>query len=83
MIIYVDDILINGRNQEDIDNFIDRMKAKDVTLHKEGIAEGYAVVDIQQDGNKVMFTQIGLTKCIFEALGLDSKFTTVVAILAE
>jgi hypothetical protein len=83
VIIYVDDILIYGRDDKEIDDFINRMKTEDVALHKEGTAEGYLGVDIQRDGNKITFTQIGLTKRIVEALGLDSKFTTAVAMPAE
>ncbi len=83
MIIYVDDILIHGRGDKEIDDFIASMKTKDVALHNEGTAEGYLGVDIQRDGNKITFTQIGLTKRIIEALGLDSKFTTAVATPAE
>ncbi len=59
------------------------MKTEDVKLHKEGTAEGYLGVDIQQDSNTITFAQIGLTKHIIEALGLDSKFTTAVATPAE
>jgi hypothetical protein len=49
------------------------MKIKDVAPHKEGTAEGYLRVDIQLDGQKIIFTQIGLTKRIFETLGLNTK----------
>ncbi len=59
------------------------MKTKDIALHKVGTAEDYLGVDIQRDSNKITFTQIGLTKRIIEALGLDSKFTTAVATPAE
>jgi hypothetical protein len=83
VIICFDDILIYGHNVKDIDKFIDQMKTEDVKLHKEGAAEGYLGVDIQRDGNTITFTQIGLTKRIIEALGLDSKFTTAVATPAE
>jgi hypothetical protein len=47
VIIYVDDILIYGHNDKDIDKFIDQMKTGDIKLHKEGTAEGYLGVDIQ------------------------------------
>jgi hypothetical protein len=46
VIIYVDDILIYGKNVNEIDNFIQRMKMEDVALNKEGTAEGYLRVDI-------------------------------------
>jgi hypothetical protein len=47
LIIYVDDILIYGKCNDDINNFIARMKSEDVALHQEGTAEGYLGVDIQ------------------------------------
>jgi hypothetical protein len=59
------------------------MKTEDVALHKEGTVEGYLGVDIQQYENQITFTKIGLTKCIIDALGLDSKYTTAVATPAE
>jgi hypothetical protein len=59
------------------------MKTEDVALHKEGTAEGYLGVDIQQHENQITFTQIGLTKQIIDAWGLDSKFTTAVAAPSE
>ncbi len=83
MIIYFDDILIYGWGDKKIDDFIARMKTKDVAQHKEGTAEGYLGVDIQRDGNKITFTQIGLIKRIIESLGLGSKFTTAFATPAE
>ena len=59
------------------------MKTEDVALHKEGTAEGYLGMDIQQDGDTVTFTQVGLTKRIIDALGLDSKYTTAAATPAD
>jgi hypothetical protein len=83
VIIYVDDILIYGQDEKEIDNFIARMKTQDMALHKEGTAEGYLEVDIQRYESQITFTQIGLIKCIIDALGLDSKFATAVATPAE
>jgi hypothetical protein len=37
------------------------MKTEDVALHKEGTAEGYLGVDIQQHENQITFMKIGLT----------------------
>jgi hypothetical protein len=60
------------------------MKTEDVVaLHKESTAEGYLGVDIQRHENQITIRQIGLTKHIIDALGLDSKFTTAVATPAE
>ncbi len=71
VIIYVDDILIYGCNENEIDDYIARMKTEDVALHKEGTSEGFLGVDIQRNGNQITFTQLELTKCIIEALGLN------------
>jgi hypothetical protein len=59
------------------------MKTKDVALYKEGTAEIYLGVDIQQHENQITFTQIGLTKRIIDALGLDSKYTMAVGTPVE
>jgi hypothetical protein len=59
------------------------MKTENVALHKEGMAEGYLGVDIQRNGDTFTFTQVGLTKRIIDALGLDSKYTTAVATPAD
>jgi hypothetical protein len=58
------------------------MNSEDVTLNKEGTVEGYFGVEIQRDGKKITFTQIGLTKRIIdiEAIGPNSsKLSTAVA----
>jgi hypothetical protein len=83
VIIYVDNILIYGKSMDEIDDFIKQMKMEDVALNKEGTAEGYLGVDIQRDGKKITFTQVGLTKRIIEALGLNSKLSTAVATPAD
>jgi hypothetical protein len=67
VIIYVNNILIYGKNKNEINSFIKQMKAEDVALHKEGTAEGYLGVDIQRDGQKIIFSQTGLTKKIIDA----------------
>ena len=52
-------------------------KHDDITLHKEGTAEGYLGVDIQHEGFKTTLLQEGLTKRIITALGLDSNYSTL------
>jgi hypothetical protein len=47
VIIYVNDILIYGCHEKDIDELIKKFKKEDVALHKEGTAEGYLGVDIK------------------------------------
>ena len=83
VIIYVDNILIYGRTEAEIDSLIERLKNDDIALHKEGTAEGYLGVDIQRDGQNITLKQEGLTKRIIEALGLDSKYSTPVDTPAE
>jgi hypothetical protein len=87
VIIYVDDILIYGKTEEEINAFIEGMKKEDVALHREGTAEGYLGVDIQhknEGGVKtIIFKQEGLTKRIISALGLDSKTSKPVETPAE
>ena len=77
VVVYVDDILLYSRNEDDIDDLITRMREKeDVILRREGTAEGFLGVDIKRDGDKFILTQPGLTKRIIEALGLSSKYST-------
>ncbi len=54
-----------------------------MALHKEGTAEGYLGVNIKQEGNQVTLRQKDLTKCIIEALGLDSKYSMPVKTPAD
>ena len=83
MIIYVNDILIDGWDEKEIGSLIARMKTEDVALHKEGTAEGYLGVNIQWEGGKITLVQEGLTKRISDALGLNSKYSTSVETPAE
>jgi hypothetical protein len=83
VIIYVDDILINGKTTAEVDKIIDNMTEKGVALHKEGTAEEYLGVDIKRDGNMITFTQEGLTKRIIKAMGLDTKYSTAKEMPAE
>ncbi len=83
VIIYVNDILIYGRSEVEINNLIKQLKNDDIALHKEGSAEGYLGVDIQKDGQHITLKQEGLTKRIIKALGLDSKYSTPVDTPAE
>jgi hypothetical protein len=83
VIVYVDDILIHGKSDDEINKLIEQLKQDNIALHHEGTAEGYLGVDIQQDGNKISLLQEGLTKRIITALGLDSKYSTPVDTPAE
>ncbi len=76
VIIYIDNIVIYCKDEEEIDDFLKQMKSEDVSLHKEGTAEGYLGVDIKQEDGNIILTQSGLTKQIIKTLGLDSKMST-------
>jgi hypothetical protein len=60
VIIYVDDILIYGPIEDEINDFIAQMKTEDVALNIEGTAEGYLGVDIQHTGKQITFMQLDL-----------------------
>ncbi len=49
VIVNVDDILIYGKSEAEIDKLIECLKSDDIALHKEGTAEGYLGVDIQKE----------------------------------
>jgi hypothetical protein len=52
VIVNVDNILIYGWHNAEIDNLIEQLKNDDIALHREGTAEGYFGVDIQREGNQ-------------------------------
>ena len=79
----VDDLLIYGRSDEVIEDFIKRMKDEDVTLRREGTVESYLGVHTERDGNKTILTQSGLTQRVIEALGLGSSYSTSCSTPAE
>ncbi len=68
---------------KEIDHLVENLKQDDIALHKEGMAEGYLGVDIHHQGDKTTLLQVGLTKRIIIALGLDSKYSTPVDTPAE
>ncbi len=74
---------MNGKSATEIDTLIKDLKKDDISLHKEGTAEGYLSVDITRDGNTITFLQEGLTKRIISAIGLDCKYSTPVDTPAE
>jgi hypothetical protein len=78
VVIYVDDISIYGKSASEIDALIKELKKDDISLHKEGTAEGYLGVDITRNGDIITLLQEGLIKQIISALGLDSKYSTPV-----
>ncbi len=62
---------------------MENLKQDNIALHKEGTAEGYLGVDIHHQSGKTKLLQVGLTKRIITALGLDSKYSTPVDTPAE
>ena len=62
VITYVDTILIYGWSQAEIDDLIAHLKEDNLSLHKEGIVEGYLGLKITRDGNKTILPKPGLIK---------------------
>jgi hypothetical protein len=83
IIVYVNDILIYGRSEAEIDKLIECLKNDNIALHKEGTVEGYLGVDIQREGVNISLKREGFTKRIIQALGLDMKCSTPVDTPAE
>ncbi len=63
---------------KETDHLMENLKQDDIALHKEDTAEGYLGVNINHQGGKTTLLQVGLTKRIITALGLDSKYSTPV-----
>ncbi len=63
---------------KEIDHLMENLKQDDIALNKESTAEGYIGVDIHHQGSKTTLLQVGLTKRIITAIGLDSKYLTPV-----
>ena len=57
VIVYVDNILIYGQCNEDLTKLIEQLQKEEVTLRREGAAEGYLGVDIQQNGSQLTLLQ--------------------------
>ena len=83
IIFYVDDLLIYGRTDNDINTIISSVNELGITLNREGTAEGFLSINIHREGNKTTLSQPGLTKRIIEELGLCSKNSTPTQVPAE
>lgn len=87
VLIYVDDLLLFSRDESEFDRLIDALKAADVSIRREGTAEGFLGVDIDRsmtpDGPQVKLLQTGLTQRIVAALGLCSAMSTKIDTPAE
>ncbi len=63
VIIYVDDLLIYGKDDDDVINgSITKMHSEGVALNKEGTVEGYLGIDIQLTNTHIKLMQSGLSK---------------------
>ncbi len=71
IIMYVNDILIYGKSDAEINDLIESLKHDEIALHRKETTEGYLGVAIQWDGNQITLLQEDLTKQIIAALGLD------------
>ena len=83
VITYLDDIIIYGRTQEEIDDLIARLKKDNPSICKEETTEGYIGLKVVHNGNKTILFQPGLTKQIVEGLGIPSKFSTAISTPVE
>ena len=86
-VIYVDDVLLYSKSTEAIDDLLSNLKKADVSIRKEGTAEGFLGVDISREetesGQIITLLQRGLAKRIVDALGLCSQYTTALRTPAE
>lgn len=62
VIVYVDDLLIYAKSDNMITNFITSMQKEEISLRREGTAEGYLGVDIKYVDGKIHLTQTGLSE---------------------
>jgi hypothetical protein len=76
VIIYVDDILIYGKDDDVINGFIMKMHSEDITLNKVSMAEGCLGINIQHTNTQINLTQSGLSIQITSALGHDANWST-------
>ncbi|KAL7474080.1 hypothetical protein ACHAW6_000074, partial [Cyclotella cf. meneghiniana] len=84
---YVDNILFYAPEDKQIDDTIHLLKQDRMMTRKESSAEGFLGVDVKSLGTPsaphLLLIQAGLTKCIVEALGLYSSFSSVAPTPAE
>ena len=83
VITYVDDILIYGKSQSDVDALVKNLQDDKVAIRVEGTAEGYLGLKVERDGNKTTLSQPGLINRVIEALGLHNKYSTAISTPAE
>jgi len=66
LVVYVDDIIVTGNDEESIDTFIELLANEFTKLHELGIIKRYVGIDIERDliNHKIKLTQIPYTKAV-------------------
>jgi hypothetical protein len=86
-IVYVDDILLFSKSDDDINKVITNLHSRGIDIRKEGTAEGFLGVAIERVSTgpiqQIKLTQAGLAKRVVEAHGLCSKYSTSISTPAE
>jgi transposase InsO family protein len=69
LLIYVDDIIVTGNNELEIDTFIDLLADDFTKLHELGQIQRYIGIDIERDllNNRIKLTQIPYTKSVISS----------------
>jgi hypothetical protein len=77
VVVYVDDLLLYAKDDKTIDKLIKDLHDDGVWIRKEGSAEGFLGVDIQQgDDGTFTLTQTGLIGRVLDALALHASYTS-------
>ena len=83
VLVYVDNIPLHAKDNNNINSLIEILKTKDILIHHESSAEGFLGINIKCNGNKITLTQSGLAKHIIESLRLCSGYSWACSIPAE
>ncbi|KAL7478538.1 hypothetical protein ACHAW6_004298 [Cyclotella cf. meneghiniana] len=73
VLVYVDNIPLQAKNNNNINSLIEILKTKDILIRHESSAEGFLGINIKCNGNKITLTQSGLAKHIIESLRLCTE----------
>lgn len=80
ILIYVDDLLMFSKNEEEFDKLLAALCSADISIRREGTAEGFLGIQIDReetkDGPQITLMQAGLTKRVIKALSLSSSMST-------
>ena len=72
--VYIEDLLIYAKTDQEIDTFISALQHDDINLQCKGTAEGYLGVNITTNDTHMHLMQSGLTQRIITAMEL-SKYS--------